>query len=172
MKRSSGVLMHVSSLYGDYSVGSFGKEAREFVDFLSDCGFSYWQVLPFCMTDECNSPYKSLASFGANPMFLDLPTLKETGLLTDAELLAARQSTPYLCEYDRLSRERLPLLRVAASRTGEMERKAIEKFINENSALAKAAEIGRITTAKARDTKKRGRKILCFILSPSHMLSV
>ena len=140
MKRSSGVLMHVSSLYGDYSVGSFGKEAREFVDFLSDCGFSYWQVLPFCMTDECNSPYKSLASFGANPMFIDLPTLKEKGLLTDAELLAARQSTPYLCEYDRLSRECLPLLRVAASRTGEMERKAIEKFINENSALAKAAE--------------------------------
>ena len=44
MKRSSGVLMHVSSLYGEYSIGSFGKEAREFVDFLADGGFSYWQV--------------------------------------------------------------------------------------------------------------------------------
>ena len=73
MKRSSGVLMHVSSLYGDYSVGSFGKEALEFVDFLSDCGFSYWQVLPFCMTDECNSPYKSFSSFGANPLFDNNP---------------------------------------------------------------------------------------------------
>ncbi len=140
MKRSSGVLMHVSSLYGDYSVGSFGKEAREFIDFLAECGFSYWQVLPFCMTDECNSPYKSLASFGANPMFIDLPTLKEKGLLTDAELLAARQKSPYLCEYDRLSRERLPLLRAAASRVSETERSAIAKFMSDNPTLAKAAE--------------------------------
>ena len=47
MNRSSGVLMHVSSLYGDYSVGSFGKEALEFIDFLSEGGFSYWQTERF-----------------------------------------------------------------------------------------------------------------------------
>lgn len=140
MKRSSGVLMHVSSLYGDYSVGSFGKEAKEFIDFLSDCGFSYWQVLPFCMTDECNSPYKSLASFGANPMFIDLPTLCSRGLLTKEELLSARQSSPYLCEYDRLSRERLPLLRRAALRVSDHERRQIAKFMSENEPLSRAAE--------------------------------
>ena len=67
--------MHVSSLYGDYSVGSFGSEALEFIDFLAESGFSVWQVLPFGMTDEYNSPYKSLASLGANPLFIDLPTL-------------------------------------------------------------------------------------------------
>ena len=132
--------MHVSSLYGDYSVGSFGKEAYEFIDFLSDCGFSYWQVLPFCMTDECNSPYKSLASFGANPMFIDLPTLRDRGLLTDEELCSARQSTPYLCEYDRLSRERLPLLRRAALRVSDHERQRISEFIQKNAPLSKAAE--------------------------------
>ena len=140
MKRSSGVLMHVSSLYGDYSVGSFGKEAKEFIDFLSDSGFSYWQVLPFCMTDECNSPYKSLASFGANPMFIDLPTLCARGLLTKDELLSARQKTPYLCEYDRLSRERLPLLRKAALRVGDYEKRKIAEFTEKNPPLAKAAE--------------------------------
>ena len=140
MKRSSGVLMHVSSLYGDYSVGSFGKEAYEFIDFLSDCGFSYWQVLPFCMTDDCNSPYKSLASFGANPMFIDLPTLRDRGLLTDEELRSARQATPYLCEYDRLSRERLPLLRRAALRVSDHERQRISEFIQKNAPLSKAAE--------------------------------
>ncbi len=140
MTRSSGVLMHVSSLYGDYSVGSFGKEAREFVDFLSDCGFSYWQVLPFCMTDECNSPYKSLASFGANPMFIDLPTLHARGLLTKDELDSARQSSPYLCEYDRLSRERIPLLRRASLRVGDYEKRKIAEFMAENHPLAKAAE--------------------------------
>ena len=140
MKRSSGVLMHVSSLYGDYSVGSFGKEAKEFIDFLSDCGFSYWQVLPFCMTDECNSPYKSLASFGANPMFIDLPTLCARGLLTKEELLSAKQTTPYLCEYDRLSAERLPLLRKAALRVGDYEKRKIAEFTEKNPSLAKAAE--------------------------------
>ena len=140
MSRSSGVLMHVSSLYGDYSVGSFGKEAREFIDFLSDCGFSYWQVLPFCMTDECNSPYKSLASFGANPMFIDLPTLHARGLLTREELDSARQTSPYLCEYDRLAAERIPLLRRAALRVGDYEKRRIAEFIAENKSLAKAAE--------------------------------
>ena len=67
MSRSSGVLMHVSSLNGDYSIGSFGAEAKKFIDFLSDGGFSYWQVLPFCMADESNSPYKSYSAFAANP---------------------------------------------------------------------------------------------------------
>ncbi len=139
MSRSSGVLMHVSSLYGDYSCGSFGKEAREFIDFLAESGFSYWQVLPFCMTDECNSPYKSLASFGANPMFIDLPTLHARGLLSEAELASARQNTPYLCEYDRLSRERSPLLRRAAERCGDYERKRISEFTKKNPALGDAA---------------------------------
>ncbi len=131
--------MHISSLYGDYSCGSFGKEAREFVDFLAEGGFSYWQVLPFCMTDECNSPYKSLASFGANPMFIDLPTLCARGLLTEKELAEAKQKTPYLCEYDRLCCERLPLLRRAAERAGEYERRKIDEFIKKNTAMGDAA---------------------------------
>lgn len=140
MNRSSGVLMHVSSLYGDYSVGSFGKEALEFIDFLSEGGFSYWQVLPFCMTDECNSPYKSFSSFGANPFFIDLPTLKEKGLLTEAELQNAKQNSPYLCEYSRLSSERLDLLRKAARRLNTENRNNVAVFMCENQPLAEAAE--------------------------------
>ena len=73
MIRASGVLMHLSSLYGDYSIGSFGKEAKEFVDFLARGGFTYWQVLPFCMADDCHSPYKSYSAFGGTPV---LSTLK------------------------------------------------------------------------------------------------
>ena len=75
MKRKSGVLMHISSLPGEYSCGSFGKEAKDFVDFLERGGFSYWQTLPFCMTDWVNSPYKSYSSFGGNPYFIDLEEL-------------------------------------------------------------------------------------------------
>ena len=70
MKRASGVLMHVSSLWGEYSIGSFGKEAKKFVDFLSDSGFTYWQVLPFCMADESNSPYKSFSAFYNNIKYI------------------------------------------------------------------------------------------------------
>ena len=110
MKRFCGVLMPISSLYGDYSSGSFGREAKEFIDFLSGGGFTYWQVLPFCMVDECNSPYKSYSAFGGNPYFVDLNELAAKGLLTQEELLPHRQQTPYSCEYGRLYHTRRALL--------------------------------------------------------------
>ena len=140
MNRASGVLMHVSSLYGEYSIGSFGKEAKEFIDFLAEGGFTYWQVLPFCMADDCNSPYKSYSAFGGNPLFIDLPTLRERGLLTESELAAAKQKSPYLCEFDRLSSERTDLLRRAAARVGAEGRETVAAFLREHVELAKASE--------------------------------
>ncbi len=137
-ERTSGVLMHISSLPGEYSVGSFGNEARAFADFLADCGFGYWQVLPFCMPDDCNSPYKSFSSFGGNPFFIDLPILYHKGLITYAELEGAKQKSPYLCEYERLNIERVELLALAASRV--KDRAPIDKFISENPQLARACE--------------------------------
>lgn len=137
MKRSSGVLMHLSSLFGKYSSGSFGQEARYFVDFLAEAGFSYWQVLPFCMPDEFNSPYKSYSSFGANPWFIDLPTLYEKGLLTEEELCLSEQSSPYAVEYSRLE-ERISLLYLAASRIrdrSEVERELLRYPELSNAAL-------------------------------------
>lgn len=116
MDRSSGVLMHISSLWGDYSGGSFGAPAREWVDFLADGGFTYWQVLPFCLPDCFNSPYSSYSAFSLNPFFIDLCDLRDRGLLTEGELASARQNTPYVCEFDRLWTERMPLLALAAER--------------------------------------------------------
>ena len=75
LKRGAGVLMPVFSLPGEYSCGGFGKEAENFIDLLVKGGFSYWQVLPFCMTDEYNSPYKSYSAFAGNPYFVDLDLL-------------------------------------------------------------------------------------------------
>ena len=140
MNRASGVLMHVSSLPGEYSIGSFGREARGFVDFLADSGFTYWQVLPFCMADDCNSPYKSYSAFGGNPFFIDLPSLASKRLLTPEELVAAAQKTPYVCEYDRLAEERLPLLRLASARVGEEERSRIAELLEGYPELCQAAE--------------------------------
>ena len=134
MERKSGVLMHVSSLFGDYSEGSLGAEAREWIDFLADCGFGVWQVLPFCLPDECNSPYKSNGAFSVNPNFIDLPTLRRLGLLTDEELRGARQIKPYACEFDRLQAERFELLKLAASRLKNW--KPVEGFLKNHPQTA------------------------------------
>ncbi len=138
MARKSGVLMHISSLCGDYSCGSFGKEAKYFIDFLSECGFSVWQVLPFNMIDEHNSPYKSYSSFSGNPYFVDLDILHEKGLLSNQELSSAKQDSPWLCEYKRLSEERFSLLKKASERADN--KKAITKFIKENPYIASFCE--------------------------------
>lgn len=135
MERKSGVLMHVSSLWGDYSCGSFGKAAKEFVDFLSAGGFSYWQVLPFGLVDECNSPYKSYSTFGGNPYFVDLESLFEEGLITSEELNSARQNTPYSCEFERLSKERVNLLLTASKRVNNELREKVNSFIDNNPHL-------------------------------------
>ncbi len=149
MKRSSGVLMHVSSLFGDYSEGSFGESAIKWIDFLCECGFSAWQTLPFCLPDECNSPYKSYSAFSVNPYFIDLPTLHKEGLITKAELDGAKQETPYSCEFDRLSIERMDLLAKAADRFNDRE--AIEKFIASHPQTAKFCKF--MALKKANDEK-------------------
>ena len=131
--------MHVSSLPGDYSIGSLGSEALEFIDFLSECKFSVWQVLPFGMTDAYNSPYKSSASFGANPFFIDLRTLCAQSLITEEELAAARQKSPYLSEFSRLWSERIDLLSRAAGRADSDTKDKVAKFIKENPYIASAA---------------------------------
>lgn len=79
--RGSGILMHISSLPSDYGIGTLGKEAYEFVDFLSETGQKYWQVLPIGPTSYGDSPYQSPSAFAGNPYFIDLPTLEEEGLL-------------------------------------------------------------------------------------------
>ncbi len=114
MQRKSGILMHISSLYGDYSTGTFGKNALDFIDFIKSEGFSVWQVLPFTLTDDHNSPYKSLSAFAGNPYFIDPEILFEKGLVSRSDLEGAKQSTPYYCEFDRLSKERLALLEKAS----------------------------------------------------------
>ena len=89
--------MHISSLFGDYSCGTFGDECKYFIDFMSDCGFKFWQVLPFTTVDEFGSPYKSFSAFAGNPYFIDPKTLHKNGLITENELESCRQNTPYAC---------------------------------------------------------------------------
>ncbi len=69
MKRSSGVLLPIFSLPSNYGIGTLGREAYNFVDFLVDTKQSYWQILPIMETSFGNSPYSAVSSFAGNPFF-------------------------------------------------------------------------------------------------------
>lgn len=79
--RASGVLMHISSLPGETGIGTLGKHAYAFVDFLKASGQTYWQILPICPTGFGNSPYQSYSSFAGNPFFIDFELVSRAGFL-------------------------------------------------------------------------------------------
>lgn len=85
-QRSSGVVLHISSLPSPYGIGTLGKDAYQFVDFLRDGGQTYWQVLPLGQTGFGDSPYQCFSAAAGNPYFIDLDTLKEMGLLSEQDL--------------------------------------------------------------------------------------
>ena len=83
--RKSGILMHISSLPSDYGIGTMGKEAYKFVDFLKSAKQKCWQILPIGPTSYGDSPYQSFSTNAGNPYFIDLETLTGEGLLTAQE---------------------------------------------------------------------------------------
>ena len=113
--KDCGVLLPISSLPSPYGIGSLGKEARAFAEFLAKAGQTYWQVLPVVPTSYGDSPYQSPSSFAGNPYFIDLSLLCEQGLLTQAETDGARVQTDTV-DYGALFATRLPLLRKAYAR--------------------------------------------------------
>ena len=90
MERSAGILLPIFSLPGKYGIGSLGKEARDFADFLKEGGQKWWQILPVGPIGAGNSPYASPSTFAGNPLLIDLEMLAEEGLLTAAELKSAQ----------------------------------------------------------------------------------
>ena len=85
MKRSSGILLHITSLPSKYGIGSMGESAYRFVDFLKKAGQSYWQILPLNPPGYGNSPYQAFSTFAGNPHLIDLDRLAEQGLLRPEE---------------------------------------------------------------------------------------
>ena len=113
-KRSSGILLHISSLPSPYGIGNMGKAAREFIDFLKKAGQSYWQILPIGPCGYGDSPYQSFSAFAGNPYFIDPDRFIDEGLLTRDEVDAITWgSSPARTDYSALYVERLPLLRKA-----------------------------------------------------------
>ena len=115
--RESGILMHITSLPGPYGVGTMGKSAYSFVDFLKKAGQSYWQILPLTPTSYGDSPYQSCSTFAGNHYLIDLDMLVEEGLLKKEEL-----SSIHWCDRENKVdfgiqyRNRLEVLRLAYGR--------------------------------------------------------
>ena len=111
----AGVIMPVFSLPSRYGIGSFGKSAYNFIDFLEQTGQTCWQVLPLNPTSYGDSPYQSPASAAGNPYFIDLDLLAKDRLLTNAEL-AAQRTNARRVDYGHLFNTRFAILRLAHSR--------------------------------------------------------
>lgn len=136
-ERTSGVLMHITSLPSPYGIGSMGADARAFVDFLHDAGQRYWQVLPLGHTGFGASPYQCFSAAAGNPLLIDLDALVADGLLTQDE---ARMADPHgsidLVDFEKVTELRYPVLRRAFSRvTPELQEKIDEFAAREASWL-------------------------------------
>ena len=115
-ERAAGVLLHLTALPGSGPVGSLGAEARHFIDFLSQAGFTWWQICPLGPTGYGDSPYQALSVFAGNPYLLDLTDLRKRGLLTDYEVKTLQRGDETKVNYGRLWEQLRPLLALAAER--------------------------------------------------------
>ncbi len=132
--RTSGILLHITSLASPYGVGTMGKDAYEFVDFLEKTGQSYWQVLPVLTTGYGDSPYQSFSTFAGNPYLIDLDMLCEDGLLEKDEYSGIDfGDDPMRVDFGKLFAARLPLLRKAYARGAERDRKNFDLFCAKNT---------------------------------------
>lgn len=115
--RTSGILMPIFSLPSPYGIGTFGRAAFNFVDFLEKGAQSYWQILPLNPTNFGDSPYQSFSSFAGNPYFIDLDILCDEKLLTPTEIAACDFGEDInAVDYEKLYNERYPLLKKAFRR--------------------------------------------------------
>lgn len=134
MVRSSGILMPISALPSRYGIGTLGKKAYEFADFLKRAGQRYWQLLPLGPTSYGDSPYQSFSSFAGNPYFIDLEELVDDKLLRKSELDSINWGTePRYIDYGKIYESRFKVLEKAKKRGWERDREAVKLFEEENS---------------------------------------
>ena len=131
--RECGILLPIASLPSKYGIGTFSREAFDFIDELKEAGQNYWQILPLGPTGYGDSPYQSFSAFGGIPYFIDLEQLMRAGLLTQKECEEADQGQDErTINYEAIYNSRFVVLRKAYERwkkkMGE-KKKDISKFL-------------------------------------------
>lgn len=128
-RRSSGILMHISSLPGPYGIGDFGKGAYDFVDFLECASQKEWQILPLGITGFGDSPYQNFSVFAGNPYFIDLEEFFQKGYLNKEDIaLHPLGDNPERVDYGLLYKNKTALLRIAYKRAKKEINRELEAF--------------------------------------------
>jgi len=120
LERNSGIILHITSLPGLEGIGTLGKEAFRFVDFLNETEQKLWQILPLGPVGYGNSPYQCYSAFAGNPLLIDLHLLVEDGLLADNDLNQRPKFSSGNVEFEKVESWKYSLLQ-----------KAFEKFQQE-----------------------------------------
>jgi 4-alpha-glucanotransferase len=136
--RSSGVLLHPTSLPGPHGLGDFGPEAYRFVDFLHSAGQKLWQVLPLNPTGYADSPFQCFSASAGNPLLISVDRLADQGILSSSDLRNAPNFPLGTVDYGAVGRFKMPLLQKAAANffaSASLEnRRGFEEFAQANSA--------------------------------------
>ncbi len=115
-ERSTGLLLHPTSLPGDCGIGNFGPEAYRLVDFIESAQMRYWQICPLGPTGYGDSPYQCFSAFAGNPYLIDLRALVKLKLLKDEELKGLRALSRDRVDYGGLYQNFWPVIRKAYDR--------------------------------------------------------
>lgn len=133
LMRGAGVLMPISSLPSPYGIGTLGKEAYRFADWLSNAGQKYWQVLPVSPTSFGDSPYQSFSAFAGNPYFIDLDILADEGLISSSDMAGIKwEDEPDKINYSYLFENRAGILKKAYAASNHKNTEEYRRFCNEN----------------------------------------
>lgn len=135
--RSSGVLLHPTSLPGPSGSGDFGLSAYHFVDWLAGGGQTLWQILPLGGVGHGNSPYMSSSAFAGNVLMIDLGELRQRGWLVDDDLVAADGMSSHAVNFDVVTPWRMERLERAA------------RAFADNASAEERADLGRFCAAQA-----------------------
>ena len=135
MLRQSGILLHISSLPGPDGIGSLGKEAYAFADFLHEANMGIWQVLPMGPTGYGESPYQSTSIFAGNPMLISIDKLAENGWLDLSDAERYVPENPELVDFPPVQKHKMALLRKAFAASERKLKKDIQRFADENEWL-------------------------------------
>lgn len=130
--RTCGILLPIFSLPSRYGIGCFSAEAYEFIDFLSESGQTYWQILPLVPAGDCESPYSSPSTFAGNPLFIDLEQLRIQRLLTKDEIDNCNWGNSFMINYPLVKENKMRLLYKAFERSDHYKDPNFISFCKEN----------------------------------------